>query len=55
MRIAVDGTELYFDVEGPALVPNGEAMRESPILIALHGGLHCMAGQASTTRTSSQG
>jgi proline iminopeptidase len=38
MRAAVRGTELYFDVEGAALVPNGSAMRERPIALVLHGG-----------------
>ena len=38
MRIAVNGTELWFDVEGTALVPDGDAMRERPLILALHGG-----------------
>jgi proline iminopeptidase len=38
MRIAVNGTDLWFDVEGAALVPDGAAMRERPVILALHGG-----------------
>jgi proline iminopeptidase len=34
----VNGTELYFDVEGSALVPDGVRMREKPISFVLHGG-----------------
>jgi proline iminopeptidase len=38
MRLAVNGTTLWFDVEGAALVPDGTTMRERPIVLALHGG-----------------
>lgn len=38
MRIAVNDTELYFDVEGAGLVPDEMAMRERPTIVALHGG-----------------
>ena len=38
MRITVNDTELYFDVEGPALVPDGPTMRERPTMLVLHGG-----------------
>jgi proline iminopeptidase len=38
MRIAVNDIELYFDVEGPGLVPAGMEMRERPTIVALHGG-----------------
>jgi pimeloyl-ACP methyl ester carboxylesterase len=38
MHVAVDGVRLYFDVEGPGLVPDGAAMRERPTLVLLHGG-----------------
>ena len=38
MRAAVRGTEIYFDVEGAALVPDGPAMRERPVAFVLHGG-----------------
>jgi proline iminopeptidase len=38
MRITVNDTELYFDVEGPGLVADGPTMRDRPTLLALHGG-----------------
>jgi pimeloyl-ACP methyl ester carboxylesterase len=38
MRVQVNGTWLYFDVEGAGLVPDGAAMRAKPTLILLHGG-----------------
>ena len=38
MRAAVRGTEIYFDVEGAALVPDGPVMRERPVAFVLHGG-----------------
>ena len=38
MRLAINGTELWFDVDGSALVPDGDAMRERPVVVALHGG-----------------
>jgi len=38
MRAAVRGTEIYFDVEGAALVADGPAMRERPVAFVLHGG-----------------
>jgi proline iminopeptidase len=38
MRITVNGTNLYFDVEGLGLVPDGPTMRAKPTLILLHGG-----------------
>jgi proline iminopeptidase len=38
MRLSVIDTELYFDVEGAALLPDGHAMRERPAVLALHGG-----------------
>lgn len=38
MRAALRGTELYFDVEGASLVPDGPAMREKPVAFVLHGG-----------------
>jgi pimeloyl-ACP methyl ester carboxylesterase len=38
MHIEVNGTRLWFDVEGPALVPEGPALRERPTVVALHGG-----------------
>ena len=38
MRITVNGVRIFFDVEGPKLVPDGPVMREKPTLILLHGG-----------------
>ena len=38
MYAHVNGTRLYFDVDGPQLVPDGPQMRERPSLILLHGG-----------------
>ncbi|MEL6234492.1 MAG: alpha/beta hydrolase [Pseudomonadota bacterium] len=38
MRISVNGVQLYFDVEGAQLVPDGAQVREKPTLILLHGG-----------------
>jgi len=38
VRVTVDGVELYFDVDGAALVPDGERLRERPTLLLLHGG-----------------
>ena len=38
MRAAVRGTEIYFDVEGAALVAEGPAMRDKPVAFVLHGG-----------------
>lgn len=38
MRVGVNGTTLWFDVEGPALVPDGPAMRERPTIVLIHGG-----------------
>ena len=38
MRITVNDTALYFDVEGAGLVPDGETLRERPVIIAIHGG-----------------
>lgn len=38
MQIAVNGTRLWFDVDGPALVPAGPGMRERPTVILVHGG-----------------
>ena len=34
----VNGTRLWFDVDGPALVPDGPAMLERPTVVLLHGG-----------------
>jgi proline-specific peptidase len=38
MRIRVRDTTLFFDVEGPKLVPDGKRLREQPTLLLLHGG-----------------
>lgn len=38
MRAKIRDTEIYFDVEGMGLAPDGPKMREKPVLFALHGG-----------------
>jgi pimeloyl-ACP methyl ester carboxylesterase len=38
MQIDVNGTRLWFDVDGPALVPNGPRMLGRPTVVLLHGG-----------------
>ena len=38
MQVEVDGTRLWFDVEGPALVPDGREMRERRTIVLVHGG-----------------
>lgn len=38
MQVEVRGTRLWFDVDGPALVPDGPAMRERTTVVLLHGG-----------------
>lgn len=38
MHVAVNGTKLFFDVDGAKFVPDGREMREKPSLIVLHGG-----------------
>ena len=38
MHVRVNGTRLFFDVEGAKLAPDGPRMREKPTLILLHGG-----------------
>lgn len=38
MKARVNGTEIYFDVEGPGLVGDGPDMVERPVVFALHGG-----------------
>lgn len=39
MRIDIgQGVRLFVDIEGASLVPDGEAMREKPTLVLLHGG-----------------
>jgi pimeloyl-ACP methyl ester carboxylesterase len=38
MQVDVNGRRLWFDVDGPALVPAGPAMRDRPTVVLLHGG-----------------
>lgn len=38
MRVSVGDVRLFVDVDGASLVPDGETMRERPVLIMLHGG-----------------
>jgi len=38
MRIDVDGTRLWFDVDGPGVVPDGSEMRERAVVVLVHGG-----------------
>jgi len=38
MRARIRGTEIFFDVEGASLVPDGDRMREKPTAFLIHGG-----------------
>jgi pimeloyl-ACP methyl ester carboxylesterase len=38
MQLEVNGTRLWFDVDGPALVPDGSAMMARPTIVLVHGG-----------------
>jgi proline iminopeptidase len=38
MRAEIRGTEIYFDIDGAGLVPDGARMRERPIAFIVHGG-----------------
>ena len=38
MRVSVGDVSLFFDVDGPRLVPDGDRMTERPTLLLLHGG-----------------
>jgi proline iminopeptidase len=38
MRAKIRDTELFFDVEGASLIPDGSRMREKPVAFLLHGG-----------------
>ena len=38
MRAAIRDTEIYFDVDGAGLVPDGPRMRERPTAFLIHGG-----------------
>jgi len=38
VHIEVNATRLWFDVEGPALVQDGDRMRPRPTVVLVHGG-----------------
>ena len=38
MQVDVNGTSLWFDVDGPGLVPVGSRMRQRPTVVLVHGG-----------------
>src|SRR6187551_3577458 len=38
MHVDVNGTRIWFDADGPALVPSGSAMRHRPTVVLIHGG-----------------
>jgi proline iminopeptidase len=38
MRAKLRDTEIYFDIEGMGLVPDGRVMREKPVAFVIHGG-----------------
>jgi proline iminopeptidase len=38
MHIDANGTRLWFDVDGPVLVPYGSQMRQRPTVVLVHGG-----------------
>jgi proline iminopeptidase len=38
MRAKIRDTEIYFDIDGAGLVPDGPGMRERPIAFIVHGG-----------------
>jgi proline iminopeptidase len=38
MKAKIRDTEIYFDVEGAGLVPDGSRMREKPVAFLVHGG-----------------
>ncbi len=38
MKARIRDTEIWFDVEGSGLVPDGATMRERPVAFAIHGG-----------------
>ena len=38
MQIDANGTRLWFDTDGPALVPNENEMRQRPTVVLVHGG-----------------
>jgi hypothetical protein len=38
VHVEVNGTRLWFDVNGPALVPVGNEMRQRPTVALVYGG-----------------
>ncbi len=38
MRAKIRDTEIYFDIEGAGLIPDGSRMRELPVAFVVHGG-----------------
>jgi proline iminopeptidase len=38
MFAAINGTRIFFDVDGKQFVPDGDRMREKPVCFVLHGG-----------------
>src|SRR4030088_1217073 len=38
MRARIRDTEIYFDIDGAGLVPDGATMRERPTAFLIHGG-----------------
>jgi pimeloyl-ACP methyl ester carboxylesterase len=38
VEVSVNGTRLWFDVDGPALVPDRDLMRQRPTVVLVHGG-----------------
>ncbi len=38
MFITVNGAKLYFDADGESLTPDGQSMKEKPIVVMVHGG-----------------
>jgi proline iminopeptidase len=38
MHVDVNGTQLWFDVDGSAIVPDGSEMRQRPTVMLVHGG-----------------
>jgi pimeloyl-ACP methyl ester carboxylesterase len=38
VQVQVQGTRLWFDVDGPGVVPDGPEMRERPTVVLVDGG-----------------
>ena len=38
MYASIRGTQIFFDVDGPGFVPDGDRLKERPALFLLHGG-----------------